>query len=1089
MTDSANTRKDHGSSPSVNWLLAMTIEERLNHLKENSHTYATEEVDKNIGEKLLKDWKQQNPFDKSGFFSERIKVERASENDIKIALSLPYESTHTYDSYYFEKLLSDCIDDPDEEYLLTENRPSHELFLYLVLPLMASGIDQLKNSIQEIFGKDDRAKVDLDKIILDLRIDLQLALTFILLRTCILELNVERIRETLEGCDETERFKSYIEKLKLPEYRIRFFSEYPVLLRVIHRKIQLWVESSHETLARIIEDYSDIKTYFFQDKDPGHVSHISLGEGDRHKKNRSVAVIEFSSGSKLVYKPRNLEIDVAFQLFLEWCNRQLPESAPKFNTFKVLTRKGYGWTEFVPTHDCSDTGQIHNFYWRQGAFLALFYLFHSSDLHFENILAKGENPVFIDLESLTHPTTTSSSKITADQPSRFSPPFTVSSIGMLPEVLWPDANGVGVDISGLGASKGQEMPFKNPIPDQVGTDLMHMSQQVGHVIADNHRPKINGNVVEPKKYKNQLIDGFSACYRMLLENKEFLLSEKGIMSHFDNVELRRIFRPTQLYFGLLMDATHPDNCRDTSRRTRHWDKLWQFIPYQPWQKKIVFHEIRDLENGDIPYFTTRANSHDAIASNGEPIANLFERSSMELVRCQISSLSEQDLASQIWIINSSFDRASMLENSEDGWEKAIPSNSAATRSELEKEALKIGRRLEELAIWRDGRPYWVGHTISRSDLVGSFVPGMTGLYNGELGIALFFGYLGYITKNQRYTDLMYKTVSWIRSAVENEKSPLFGSSAFSGYSGYIYVLSLLGHIYNDTAFTKIPDSVFEQIKTGIKNEQSHSLIGGASGTVLALQSYGQIQNTNKTTSYIEDCCKRIAGCSVKQETGVGWLEDADSDKPLTGFSHGSSGYATALMLGGSLTGNRYFTDLAWQAIAYERASFDSQRGNWIDHRETADAENPFMVAWCHGAPGVGLSRIRMLPFISTKKDKDECLSEIRAAAVTTLNTGIGSNHCLCHGDLGNLDFLLQAARTLNDKDLENDVYRYAKSILEDMDQSGWCCGGGSQLRSDRSLELPGLMLGLAGIGYGLLRLSSPDIVPSVLTLEPISTQE
>jgi lantibiotic modifying enzyme len=33
------------------------------------------------------------------------------------------------------------------------------------------------------------------------------------------------------------------------------------------------------------------------------------------------------------------------------------------------------------------------------------------------------------------------------------------------------------------------------------------------------------------------------------------------------------------------------------------------------------------------------------------------------------------------------------------------------------------------------------------------------------------------------------------------------------------------------------------------------------------------------------------------------------------------------------------------------------------------------------------------------------------------------------------------------------------------------------------VETPGLMLGLAGIGYGLLRLADPDRVPSVLALE------
>jgi lantibiotic modifying enzyme len=45
-------------------------------------------------------------------------------------------------------------------------------------------------------------------------------------------------------------------------------------------------------------------------------------------------------------------------------------------------------------------------------------------------------------------------------------------------------------------------------------------------------------------------------------------------------------------------------------------------------------------------------------------------------------------------------------------------------------------------------------------------------------------------------------------------------------------------------------------------------------------------------------------------------------------------------------------------------------------------------------------------------------------------------------------------------------------------RGGWRCGipGG--------VETPGLMMGLAGIGYGLLRVGAADRVPSVLALDP-----
>jgi lantibiotic modifying enzyme len=133
-----------------------------------------------------------------------------------------------------------------------------------------------------------------------------------------------------------------------------------------------------------------------------------------------------------------------------------------------------------------------------------------------------------------------------------------------------------------------------------------------------------------------------------------------------------------------------------------------------------------------------------------------------------------------------------------------------------------------------------------------------------------------------------------------------------------------------------------------------------------------------------------------------------------------------------------------------------------------------MTAWCHGAPGIGLARLRSLPHLDDATSR----AEIRTALATTLAEGFGRNHSLCHGDLGNLDFVVQAAERLGDPRWRPEANRRAALILESIDQEGWLCG--VPLR----VESPGLMTGLAGIGYGLLRLAEPTRMPSVLMLEP-----
>ena len=99
------------------------------------------------------------------------------------------------------------------------------------------------------------------------------------------------------------------------------------------------------------------------------------------------------------------------------------------------------------------------------------------------------------------------------------------------------------------------------------------------------------------------------------------------------------------------------------------------------------------------------------------------------------------------------------------------------------------------------------------------------------------------------------------------------------------------------------------------------------------------------------------------------------------------------------------------------------------------------------------------------------------ALETTVTGDSGRNHSLCHGDLGNLELLVQAGQSLDDPRWMAEALRRASIGLDGVQRHGWLCGW------PLGVETPGLMTGLAGIGYELLRLADPMLVPSVLSLE------
>lgn len=108
--------------------------------------------------------------------------------------------------------------------------------------------------------------------------------------------------------------------------------------------------------------------------------------------------------------------------------------------------------------------------------------------------------------------------------------------------------------------------------------------------------------------------------------------------------------------------------------------------------------------------------------------------------------------------------------------------------------------------------------------------------------------------------------------------------------------------------------------------------------------------------------------------------------------------------------------------------------------------------------------------------------EIAAALAAARRRAIGTSQSLCNGDLGSIELLLTGARVLGRPELRVGAERRAADVLASIRTGGWVCG------VPLGMPTPSLLVGLAGIGYGLLRVVAPDTVPSVLTMEPGSVR-
>ncbi|HZP16904.1 MAG TPA: type 2 lanthipeptide synthetase LanM [Terriglobales bacterium] len=534
--------------------------------------------------------------------------------------------------------------------------------------------------------------------------------------------------------------------------------------------------------------------------------------------------------------------------------------------------------------------------------------------------------------------------------------------------------------------------------------------------------------------------------------------------------MRAILRATSAYGSLLRESFHPDLLRDGLDRDRLFDRLWVAVPQSAHLARVICAEGEDLLNGDVPFFTSRTDSVDVWTSAHERVADFFAEPAIERVRRRLRRMGESDQVRQIWFI-----RASMAVLSPAGHESPRTpaptghSERAVDSASLLSAARAIGDRIEALSLRGDQDACWIGLTpLNEHDW--TLTPLGLDLYDGLPGVAMFLAYLGKLTGEHRYTTLAQAAVAGLQAQVEQARSSVQQIGGFTGWGGVVYALTHLSALWGQVDLLAEAEGIVALLPPRIERDEQFDLISGSAGCIAGLLALHHYAPSSVTLEAARQCGNHLIAHATRLPQGVGWIGKDVSNTPLSGFSHGASGIAWALLELSAATGDARFRSVACSALDYERSLFSPQEGNWPDLRETHAGK--FGMTWCHGAPGIGLAYLCSLAHI----DNAEIRRHIDAALQTTLTQGFGGNHSLCHGDLGNLETLLQASLRLKDPCWQVEVDRRAGSILRSIEQNGWKCG------NPVGVEAPGLMTGLAGIGYELLRLSAPTRIPSVLAL-------
>ena len=442
----------------------------------------------------------------------------------------------------------------------------------------------------------------------------------------------------------------------------------------------------------------------------------------------------------------------------------------------------------------------------------------------------------------------------------------------------------------------------------------------------------------------------------------------------------------------------------------------------------------------------------------------------------LHSLNEDDLAFQTDLIRSSLQ--SRRFDSESVARTPVPRPLEKSSEPFVEEALAISNLILRSAIsGSDGTLAWMQPVPSRQfaaeDLNREFDVAGYDLYEGAAGIGLFFAAAHRVTGRPELRSAAIASVLPVVLDLERGYTlPHLGIGGLSGIGSIVYGLSSMSQLLDEPRLVHAARRAATLIsRERIDMDAANDVTLGAAGAALGLLSLYAIDADAATLRRAEYCGAKLVA-NLRSNTGCRSIPTAGGQY-LTGFSHGAAGMAYALMRLHAITSQADLLNAARTLVSFERGTFSHEHGDWPDLRRSEALH--FTRAWCHGAPGIALARIATLDAFNDAETRREIDVALKVAEQQDQQRG----DFLCCGNAGVLNVLWTAGKSLGRPELCDRAMSIANQTVERAANGhGYLLGRppAGQLRCC------GLFQGLAGIGYTLLRLARPDIVPDVLLL-------
>lgn len=831
----------------------------------------------------------------------------------------------------------------------------------------------------------------------------------------------------LSGITPNERYRDYIlRRFCNKEKLIEFFMDYPAFTRLIFDRTEFFIRNYKELILHFNEDIKSIKQTFNLKEDVLRLNDIETNSGDSHGGGKSVSIVTLNN-LKLVYKPKNLL--VAKKLREIQLNINKLRNTNLFYVVKGIYRENYTIEEVVNWTECTNELEVKNYYRNFGELIAFAQIFKGNDLHYENIIAIGEHPVVVDLETFFQGQDTKKWGGSAYYQTLKYLNQSVLFSGLLPNKhMHGDGSRLsGIELSALSGDM-QEISQRAEQIKNIETDEMKIEPTAYTVEGKANIPKLKGEKISYWNYREDVISGIQSFYKFILEKKPEMLNLIKDIFGKESVFVRNVLKGTQNYSDYLRYSTHPSCMKDMVEREKVLENLWAVSYYN---LQIVKHEVQELIQGDVPLFISNIHEKNLYTTDGIKIENALMETTYECVCRDILDLSEQKISEHVAIAKISLGYFEDYIPIKQEWKPIhdkgsnILKNSCIQQLAIEK-SKEIAEHIIEQGIYGEDQSTVSFIEPKYSNPGWKLLPMDNGVYDGLSGLYIYFHDLGRALRDERYIKISKDILNTLINQITFEDT-------LSGYAGRSAILIPLLREYRYTRDTHWVNVALEIVKA-ISNEFEKDII------------LDWITGITSLIPILEDWVDETGEVAfVKLVTKLNNIIDSKIDygKSIEGLGHSHVGALMSIKDSSDEIRQDYIIKIINKA-----------KQNLLSN----PSKNDLKV--CNGILG-SLFLLTEIDYCKYEKDILEIVEVVGSLKY--------SEDSLCHGNAGIIDVLLHilVISRYNDT-VKLALSKKAQEVIKPINEYS--------IRGISPYTSKSLFSGLAGIGHILLRFYSDEIV-------------